>query len=526
MKRTFLGLCAATCAVCAWSACVSDDSTTPQDSGSDVTTSDGGPGESELPATLSANPPAVTVVRGASASSTITLNRGSLTGDVTLTVTGAPTGVTATAPPIASGQTTSTLQVQAAANATEGAATLDVSAQGAGDLKIPLLVAGSSGSLDESWDNDGLLIDTTSATGVFYALALQSDGSVVAVGGTAAGGGKWLVRRFDATGKPDAAFDTAAAAAVPQAGVARAVGIDPATNKIVIAGDNAATTDQMVVTRLNADGSADQAFGNAGAFTANNVDFSQGSNANGLVVRADSSIVVVGNTTTTAPPFVFALDATGVADSAFVQYNAPNKGSLTAIVELAGGNLLAIGTDAGGSPPAALAVRLTSNGSPDLSFGASGARTYASPTSGFGLAVATNGDGLVVGTDIVNADSFAELRFTATGSGGQLWSKTFGGGNNARLRAAAAGPNGTTYAAGWYSASMDSYAILERRLSTGDLDTSFGDAGGTLTFADPGTPDTYAYQLYCAKTTPDGRVVVGGSRSIGGTGAVLLRVWP
>ncbi|HEY1957096.1 MAG TPA: hypothetical protein VGH28_15860 [Polyangiaceae bacterium] len=526
MTRTFLGWLAVGLTACVWTACVGDDSGLPPDSGGDVAVADSGSSESSL-SSLTANPTSLTVMRGASASTTLTLGGAAVANGATFTVTGAPTGVTATAPAIASGQTTSTLQVQATASATEGSSTLTVSAPGLSDLKIPLLVGGAPGTLDESWDNDGLLIDTASANGVFFALTVQSDGSVVAVGGTAASGGKWLVRRFDPTGKPDTAFDAAVASAIPQGGAAHAVQIDPTSTKLVIVGDNGAATDQMAVVRLNQDGSADQAFANAGTFTATNVDFPQGSSAGGVVVRSDSSIVLAGNTTTTAtPPFVFALDSTGAADASFVRYTAPNKGALTAIAELSTGALLAVGTDSSGSPPAAVVVRLTANGSPDLSFGGSGVRTYASPTSGNGFSLTSTGDGLVVGTDITQADSFAELRFGASSSGGQLWSKTFGGGNNARLRGAAPGPNDATYAAGWYSASMDSYAIVERRLPTGSLDPAFGDAGGTLTFEDPGTPDTYAYQFYCATTSKDGRLLVGGSRSIGGTGAVVIRIWP
>ena len=65
---------------------------------------------------LSANPASVSVVAGASGPTTITIARTNFTGDVTLALEGAPTGVTGTFSPSPANGTTSTLTLQVAAS--------------------------------------------------------------------------------------------------------------------------------------------------------------------------------------------------------------------------------------------------------------------------------------------------------------------------------------------------------------------------------------------------------------------------
>ena len=73
---------------------------------------------------LALTPATLSVAQGASGTSTLAITRTGFTGDVALTVTGAPTGVTATLNPTTATGNTATLTVTAAPDATLGAATL------------------------------------------------------------------------------------------------------------------------------------------------------------------------------------------------------------------------------------------------------------------------------------------------------------------------------------------------------------------------------------------------------------------
>ena len=73
---------------------------------------------------LAFTPSTLSVAQGASGTSDLAITRTGFTGDVGLTVTGAPTGVTATLSPTTATGNTSTLTVTAASNATLGPATL------------------------------------------------------------------------------------------------------------------------------------------------------------------------------------------------------------------------------------------------------------------------------------------------------------------------------------------------------------------------------------------------------------------
>jgi hypothetical protein len=101
---------------------------------------------------LAANPNALTVARGASGASTITITRiGGFTGSVGFLASGLPSGVTATFAPVSTAGTTSTLTLAASATATLGQATVTVTGT-SGNLThttpVALTVTTSGGSGD------------------------------------------------------------------------------------------------------------------------------------------------------------------------------------------------------------------------------------------------------------------------------------------------------------------------------------------------------------------------------------------
>ena len=84
-------------------------------------------------ATIAVNPAAVTVQAGANGTSQATITRtGGFAGEVTLTTTGAPTGMTVTTPAIAAGATTSAITIAVGANVPAAVYPITVRANGTG----------------------------------------------------------------------------------------------------------------------------------------------------------------------------------------------------------------------------------------------------------------------------------------------------------------------------------------------------------------------------------------------------------
>ena len=533
MRLTTLSTALASCILVA---CVTDspvdrpdkDSGTvnpPVDAGADQGSPDAQPEASPVLATFSIQPATPFVRRKGSVDVTVTVARGSLTGAIPLSVTGLPTGVTFTPAAVAGGATTATLHFDATDTATEGLAQLTLSAKGATDLKFQLLVGGDPGTLDESFDSDGILLDTSFAGNVFYDLVVQPDGKIVAVGTTAPGGGMWLARRYADDGTEDTAFEQGFGSILPKSKAARGVAIDPNGDKVVIAGSTAGNSEEITLVRVNANGKPDQTVNGTGAITTTSVFFPQGARANAVAVMSDSSIVIAGQSIASKLGLVAkfaAKDATEVT-SGFTRYESPG-GEFTALQHLANGQWLASGTDLTISPNAIGVARLDANGKPDSTFGTGGYHTFAQYANGLGAALATGGDLLVAGEDITGP-SYSQSRIDVSGAGTLLWHKNTGGGSSARFTCAAPGPGDSTYVAGYGGGTYDKSSLLQRNLKGGALDTTFA-TGGVLTLEDSQSPDTYFYQLHAAAVDSYGRVLVAGARLGASPGAVIFRVWP
>lgn len=512
--------------------CVGDDpalvvTPTPDAGGAETsTTSDGGAGDGgETAPLLSTSPAKVRIVQGTSASVVVNVDRRGLAGALPVTVIGLPSGVAASEATIPAGESKVTLTLTATAQAKTGPVPITLKAPGTADLAVPLVVAGLAGTLDENFNQGGLRIETTKASAVFYGVAVQTDGKVVAVGTTtplAPATSKWLVMRFDEKGAPDTAFNAAADLATPAIGTARAVGID-GVGRLVVVGASSAT-DRLTIVRLNADGSASQSFGNGGVVLADNVTFQSPSRAMALALLPTGDILVAGGNGSPERARVDRFTSGGqqAPTNVFQSYAETDASLFTGIAVLPSGAILATGTDVNASPDAQLAVRLNANGTLDTTFGG-GRRTYASGCRGFGLAL-SDGDALIVGNDQVSP-SLCATRIAASDTGNLIWTvATNGGAGPAQFSGAVASTAGGTIAAGWGGGSQDRFALVERRFTDGGLDPSFATAG-TFTSEDPATPDLFNDQYYGLSSTPDGQVVVVGQRVKSSTGPLVARLW-
>ncbi len=191
-----------------------------------------------------------------------------------------------------------------------------VSADGSANIIVARLNA--DGSVDESFgqSEDGSpngFVASSLGNGddTANALVLQADGKIVVAGNRVAedGSSNMVVARYDATGVPDATFGTSGDDGTPEGFVNLSLGDgnDVARDlalqddgKIAIAGDSvmADGSSNVVLARLNADGTPDDSFGVAEDGTPNGfvaTSLGEGNDfATGLAVQTDGKLVVAG----------------------------------------------------------------------------------------------------------------------------------------------------------------------------------------------------------------------------------------
>ena len=154
----------------------------------------------------------------------------------------------------------------------------------------------ADGSADSSFGNEGKIITYFSSYAAVNALAIQSDGKIVAVGGAhfALPGGTSALARYNTDGSLDSTFHGGRFITnFPGGGSwAGAVAIQ-SDEKIVIAGVLYAGNNwDFALARYNTDGTLDSTFGTAGKVT---TDFYGGKDyASGLAIQLDGKIVAAG----------------------------------------------------------------------------------------------------------------------------------------------------------------------------------------------------------------------------------------
>jgi uncharacterized delta-60 repeat protein len=298
--------------------------------------------------------------------------------------------------------------------------------------------------------NPGGGLDTTFATGgtsvvdfggndVVNNLARQPDGKLVLVGATsAAGGGDFAVARLNPDGSIDSSFGSGGKQTVDFGGNDSAYGVAvQADGKLVVAG-RGDPVNEMVVARLNPDGSIDSSFGSGGEVA---IDFGGASGANAVGLQPDGKIVLVGSTAVAGNALAIArLTPSGALDTTFnhtgkltLGYGgtAPFEAGLGVAVQ-ANGRIVVMGT--GGAAFDFKVTRLESDGSIDRSFGAAGTATVDFGGGEFDgdVALASNGNVVIAGsTNVHDGGDLAVARMIGdpvSGGGGGGGGGTGGGG--------------------------------------------------------------------------------------------------
>lgn len=235
------------------------------------------------------------------------------------------------------------------------------------------------GSLDPTFDGDGYF--TYQAGGQDdsgNAVAIQSDGKIVIVGGQGEYSVSSVIIRLNSDGSLDPSFDGDGVAFIFGPGEALAVAIQT-DGKIVFTGNyyNNFSGYSATVARLNSNGSPDTSFdGNGQRTITPNVYFSYG-----LTLQADGKIVAAGTSSpgaTIQDVSVVRLNADGSNDLSFdgdglVQTEIINEGSEgRSVIQQSDGKLVIGGGSEFGGLDSPILIRYNSNGSLDTSFDGDG----------------------------------------------------------------------------------------------------------------------------------------------------------
>jgi uncharacterized delta-60 repeat protein len=305
-----------------------------------------------------------------------------------------------------------------------------------------------------------------------------------------------------------------------------------ADGKVLVAGRaGAAVGGDFGLLRLNADGTPDSTFGNAGVVT---LDMgSSFDSAYAILVQSDGKIILGGETSRSGTSSDFALarfNADGRLDTTFgtsgkvVTDFATKNDQLAALALTSDGHIVAAGWATVSGLPQIAVAEYNASGQLESAFGTGGI-TYAVLPNGYsrGQAVAILGDGSIVVAGAASSFTtgethFAAVRFSATGT----LDSTFGasgfaiagvGGDDETAHAVLVQTDGKLVLAGEsYDSSTGGSDFAVTRLSAaGAVDSSFGSSGVVRTdFA--GDCD----QASSAVLQSNGHIVVAGLVTVNG----------
>jgi len=417
--------------------------------------------------------------------------------------------------------------------------------------------AAQAGSLDPTFGNNGIV---TTSMRVLNAVAIQSDGKIILGGlGDANGGVADTLVRLNTDGSLDTSFGSGGVANFQNGSLGFFAIAIQSNGEIVAAG--ATSTEQggsyyyfVQVARVESNGSLDTSFGSGGFTTTTAIPFTpdfEGPESVPLALQNDGSILVASSYSNLMARFT----SSGQLDTTFGSgglVNLANQGPNTSAaptqiaVETNGKILVASGSVAP-TPlvQAGIIGRYNSNGSLDTTFATAGTTAAVASTSA--LLLESNGKIVVAGsiTSKLNAPpasndvGFGVVRYSSSG----VVDKTFGTGGvavadfgtNAPLSGAfaiAIQSNGELVAGGAaaqgpFNLNFNSPFALARFTSGGALDTSFGSGGLVTTTLVSGSSGVYSYVTGLAIQS-DGKIVTAGNTLVGqgfdaGTGGYVAR---
>jgi uncharacterized delta-60 repeat protein len=291
-----------------------------------------------------------------------------------------------------------------------------------------------NGSLDATFDNDGVFVLARSGTEFGRAIAIQSSGrpgeKIVVVGDTDTFGSKDVfVLRLNLNGSVDNSFAGAGTQIIRRTGTEQAEAVAVRANdRLVIAGTtDVLGTNDVFALQLNANGTLDGTFGDRGISI---IDRTSDDRGNSVALRSDERIVVAGSTNVfgTTDFFVVQLTATGGLDQSFFPTRARRttvRGGVRTIEQAGEDSAQAVRVQPDGKIVLAgsstlfglndfMVVRLNPNGSLDTTFDRDGRQLAGPSGENRAQAVALQADQkiVVVGhTDTFDVSDIEVMRF-------------------------------------------------------------------------------------------------------------------
>ena len=410
-------------------------------------------------------------------------------------------------------------------------------------LAVPALAA--DGDLDLNFGIGGrVTTDFAGARDWAVALALQSDGKIVAAGGTGRGLSTsttdFAISRYNSDGSLDATFgfggkvttdfsgldDSVYALAIQSDGRIVAAGVANYGNRPTVRPIppelQGSGSDDFGLVRYNTDGSLDITFGNGGKVT---TDFSGRVDwAYALAIQSDGKIVVAG---------AAYVDGLVRDDFALARYNRDGSPDTTfgtngrvttdlcgstdrarTLVLQSDGKIVVAGEVYLSNPPVSALARYNSDGSLDLTFGVAGKILKRHGTSVGALAIQSDGKIVAAGWAVLPDDWFGKFGLarynqdgspdTTFGNGGEVVTDPSDDGLSGVATTVAILPDEKILLVG--EAYVGDFGFgLVRYNPDGSLDTTFGTKGIVTTkFASSASASASAIQS-------DGKIIAAGS---------------
>ncbi|NJO00104.1 MAG: hypothetical protein HC875_41335 [Anaerolineales bacterium] len=274
-----------------------------------------------------------------------------------------------------------------------------------------------TGTLDNTFGNNGSVTTTVGTNGSIMAIAIQPDSKIIAVGsGTSGGQTVFALARYTVTGSMDSTFGYNGIVTTPIGSNAsgRAVVLQ-SDGKILVAGRSSIGNLPLTfaLTRYTITGSLDSTFGNSGVVT---TSIGNGDTGLGVTTQPDGKIIVVGasdlNALSGSEIALASYTITGTLDSTFgksgiVTTSIANSAYATDVTIQPDGQIIVIG----GSQNSFALVRYNNDGTLDSEFGSSGIITTPIGTDAGGESVALQSDGKIIAAG-PSSDGSHNMMFT------------------------------------------------------------------------------------------------------------------
>ena len=261
-------------------------------------------------------------------------------------------------------------------------------------ITMALALHAADGDLDVTFGIGGeVTTDFSGGNDYAFALALQSDGRIVAAGGTSSG---FALARYNPDGSLDNGFGSGGKVITAYSAGASAVAIQP-DGKIVVAGGS-------LLVRYNTDGSFDPTFGSGGKV----IQPGFGGFSISLLLQADKKIVAVGTMFTPGDFALVRYNSDGSLDPGFgsggivtTDFSGRDDEAYASALQ-SDGKIIAAGrttTTVGESVGFFALARYNTDGSLDPTFGMDGVVTtsFLPDDSSFAETIVIQPDGKIVG---------------------------------------------------------------------------------------------------------------------------------